>query len=302
MFAPPRWSDDELEEDRLKTIDIFIDERLKDEIKNYLETFRMTKDMVERLFKVTNDLLDLKGKVFEEDPQLIEPARYLGCRPISQDDLDVLARENVTRRKNISPEGARRGARAIRAVLDPIRFSWISDQRPPSKEERAKAIEWTAGLWANQQLGTKRRMELSYRQEEAAIKIIQDEGFVMDLSVKEIQNSIDLDKLHPGKFAKQIEIKTAKCDVAVRLLDGRLLVIECKASNSYVNSIKRLIRETGGTAIKWLDEFGEQIIPCAVLSGIYKLKNLQDAQQEYNITIFWEHKLESLRDFLKKSR
>lgn len=297
-----RWADGELEADRQKAIDIFIEKRLGEETKDYVEKFYQSKDLVEQLFRATNNLLDFRGEVFEEEPKLVEPARYLGGPPISQDDIDTLARGSITRRKKIPLEVAEKAAKVIQMVWDPVRFPWVQGRRPPTDEERAKAIEWTAGLWAVQRFGTERRMESSARQEKATIDILKNEGWNRDLDIQEIQTAGDLDNLSRGTFATHVYVKGAECDIPVRLQDDRLLAIECKASNSSLNSIKRLIRETGGKAKLWQSEFGKQVITGAVLSGVYRLKNLKDAQEEFGIAIFWEHNLEPLRDFLRNAK
>lgn len=88
----------------------------------------------------------------------------------------------------------------------------------------------------------------------------------------------------------------------VRLLDGRLLAIECKVSNSAINSVKRLLRETGNKAERWRDAFGQQALPAAVLSGVYRLGNLVEAQETLQITLFWEHDLDKLAAFVTAAR
>jgi hypothetical protein len=74
---------------------------------------------------------------------------------------------------------------------------------------------------------------------------------------------------------------------------------ECKVSNSATNSVKRLNRECGGKADAWRRSFGERAIPGAVLAGVFKRKNLEDAQTVSRLTIFWEHDLELLATFLR---
>jgi hypothetical protein len=87
----------------------------------------------------------------------------------------------------------------------------------------------------------------------------------------------------------------------VRLRDGRILALECKVSNSAVNSFKRFNREITDKAAKWRLSFGDQVVPAAVLAGVYKLENLCDAQDE-GVTIFWDHDLAPLVDFVSSSR
>lgn len=162
-------------------------------------------------------------------------------------------------------------------------------------QERETAIAWTAGIWAIEQLRTLLRIESSHRQETAVVRVLEEVGFKQQPRVRRITS---LDELARGTFARETVLAGSKCDVPVRLRDGRLLAVECKVSNSALNSVKRLIRETGGKARRWHDAFGQQVTTGAVLAGVYGLVNLRDAQDTYGIAIFWEHELNPLRDFL----
>ena len=67
----------------------------------------------------------------------------------------------------------------------------------------------------------------------------------------------------------------------VAAADGRVMAIECKVSNSTVNSFKRLVHDTGGKAAHWYNQLGRaQVVPCAVLSGVYATANLMDVQEK----------------------
>jgi len=66
----------------------------------------------------------------------------------------------------------------------------------------------------------------------------------------------------------------------VRLWDHRIMPIECKVSNSALNSIKRLNHDAAVKAETWTKDFGTRnVVPAAVLSAVYKLRHLADAQQ-----------------------
>ena len=108
-----------------------------------------------------------------------------------------------------------------------------------------------------------------------------------------------LDDLSRGEFCREALLARSKCDVPVRLRDGRLLALECKVSHSEINSVKRLNREVGGKADQWRAAFGQQVIPAAVLSGVFKLGNLEEAQERQGIALFWEHDLKTLFDFVR---
>ena len=90
-----------------------------------------------------------------------------------------------------------------------------------------------------------------------------------------------------------------KADIVARLADQRLLAIECKVSNSAVNSYKRVNHEAVGKARSWLSDFGtRQIVPAAVLSGVFKPANLATAQDE-GLALFWAFRLDDLEAFAR---
>jgi hypothetical protein len=67
-------------------------------------------------------------------------------------------------------------------------------------------------------------------------------------------------------------------------------------------SVKRLNNDAAAKAEAWRKDFGEtQVVPTAVLGGVYKLHNLVDAQNR-GLALFWAHDLTSLLDFIDKTR
>jgi hypothetical protein len=121
-------------------------------------------------------------------------------------------------------------------------------------------------------------------------------GFELDQSRKSM---VALDELPRGSFSRERKVGGAKCDIPIRLYDGRLLTIECKVSNGPKNSWKRLQREVGGKADTWKQAYGAQVITGAVLAGVFDLKCLVDAQNKQNVALFWQHDLKPLIDFVK---
>jgi hypothetical protein len=105
------------------------------------------------------------------------------------------------------------------------------------------------------------------------------------------------DFLAPGEFCRQSAVGSTRADFTIGLRD-RLLAIECKSSNSEVNSYKRLNHEVGNKAASWKRSFGETVVPAAVLAGVFKLENLNSAQSA-GIAVFWEHDLETLSGYVR---
>lgn len=295
---PPEWDDDRLESDRRRAVADFIAERMTEGSTKYQSAFTQSIIPVETLFTATNDLLDFaSGSALAMEPSLIRAARYLSGPPVSADDLDTLAETSIAKRKRIDADLARKAAEVIAVALDPERFPWLfaTPPRRPTDIEREAAIRWTAGLMTIQQVQTGRRGESATRQEAAVLQLLTNEGF-QAVTRRPIGAVGDLAS---GEFCHESPVLGAKCDIPVCLRDGRYLFIECKVSNSSVNSVKRLIREVGGNAPQWRLNFGEYAMTAAVLAGVLKLTHLREAQTRYGITLFWEHDLGTLASFLR---
>ena len=80
--------------------------------------------------------------------------------------------------------------------------------------------------------------------------------------------------------------------------DGRLLAIECKGSNSEINSRKRLNKEAAQNARAWLSGFGGQVVPTVALQGVFKDRQVIEAQDTPMFN-FWAHRLDDLCHFIR---
>ena len=106
----------------------------------------------------------------------------------------------------------------------------------------------------------------------------------------------------PGEFCGESKLGDTRADLVVRLYDRRAMPVECKASNSAVNSFKRLNHEAVGKARAWLAGFGgRQIVPCAVISGVFNPANLETAQAE-GLALVWSHRLDDLAEFTEATK
>lgn len=296
LAEPPVWTDEQLEAARRAAIARFIGERETSGNAPYIAAHAANVPLVEDLFEATDDLLAFdQGVAIASDPERLRVARYLAAPMISADDLDTLTSSRVTKRRRIPIEMARRAAEAIETIIDPIRFPWLYEtaRRRPTAGERTVAVRWTAGLLAAQEIETGRRGESATRQEAAVAELLAALGYEQ-APARPINLVSDL---ATGTFCREAVVAGTKCDVPTRLRDGRLLLVECKVSNSGTNSVKRLIREVVGKAPAWRAAFGRQQITATVLSGVYTLKSLRDAQAA-GVTLFWEYDLDPLAGFV----
>lgn len=286
---------DELEAERLRAIEFFKTERKREGGFFYRETFDRFQPKVQKLFSLTSNLTKLSGQILANDPELLEVVRFLAAPPVSEDDLDTLIGKKVAKRKRISVADANDVIDVVADMFDSTRFPWIEKKRKPTNDEIQAAINWTTGVIAIERARTVRRRDSAKRQQEKVHDLLRANGWIQVPS-----RTINLlDDLPRGHFCVESMVAGNKADVPVRLHDGRLLALECKVSNSATNSVKRLIRETCGKATRWREAFGEQIITGAVLAGVFKDRNLLEAQNQYKVAIFWEHDLSPLLKFIK---
>jgi len=292
---PPSWSATELAQLRLDAIESFVRWWGTEAKAAYQEYFRTALATVDALLSLTDDLRTFGPEVLQnDDPKLREAARYLAGPPLSEDDLKILTGAS----RLWLPGNLTSVVSVILQALDAERFPWLTEpQRTPTSAERERARLWTAGLLAAQKAATGRRSHLSRKQERAIDDVLQGPLRFTKVSPRTISSVRDLE---PGEYCRQSLVGGTRADLSVGLRD-RLLVIECKVSNSEVNSYKRLNHEVGDKATKWKLAFGNQAVPAAVLSGAYSLANLESAQRT-GITLFWEHDLASFVDFVSRTR
>lgn len=291
MQTPRLWQPDELETQRLASIEFFRKLRMEEPLEQYIEKFDEYQAVVEELLETTVDLADLDQHMVNvlTEPKLLEAFRYLAGPPISDDDLKVVA-EAVFSRKTLTEDAAmvQRLHQVVLSGLDRRRFPWVVDQREPTEVERAAAVVASAALIASRKVETSRRNEGKKLQEAGVHKALQEIGFV-EVERRTIKTFADAPA--PGEFCQESLFGNRKADVVVRLYDNRVMPIECKVSNSSTNSVKRLNNDAARKAEVWKSDFGTtQVVPAAVLSGVFKLHNLQDAQNR-GLSLFWAHDL-----------
>lgn len=300
FVAAPTWGEEQLEEWRRQAIARFIEERTTEGTARYRQAFARALAQVEELFAATDELRQFgTGAALAANPPLLIMARYLGAPPISADDLSTLAGQRVAVRLELDPALARHAAEVILSAVDSERFPWLFADPPrhPTPEERTTALRWTAGLKAASETTMGRRNESSARQERRVRELLAAHG-LSEVPPRRIDMTGGLE---PGQFSREALVAGTRCDIPVGLWDGRFLLLECKVSNSAVNSVKRLNREVGGKARHWREAFGQRAVTGAVLAGVYNLANLVEAQTG-GVAIFWEHDLEHLGSLVDRTR
>jgi len=300
MKKPPEWTAAELEVEVKLANANFRLERLREPLENWKATFDKYHEKFEKLFDVYGivepSTLSPERLIEILRDGLGEVLRYIAGPPVSEDDLVVLSDATLTASKlATNPEAAQRVIDILVKAVDPRRFPWVAEQRAPRADERSAAILASTVLITAQRVATSRRIEGKDAQENAVKAFLKGMGFT-EVKGRPIRTLTDAPDL--GRFCAECLVGTRKADVPVRLRDGRLMPIECKVSNSALNSVKRINNDAAVKAKIWRDEFGKnQIVPVAVLSGVFNVPNLIQAQ-ENGLTLFWAHKLDDMKTFI----
>jgi hypothetical protein len=305
MSNPVKWTEHRLAKDAKISKDLFTAERdsLTDAWERHVTDSRVKFD---KLFAILSDLNPKKAiksasyaEVFSSN--ISDALRYLAGPPISDDDLAVISGIKSKSAKVIAkdPDAVAEIVDVIFRILDHYRFPWVQAKRAPTAAERDAALVASSVLLAAQKIATERRNTGKTNQESSVKDYLKSIGFsevptaAIDTIVSGPQNN---------QFCGECQLGTRKADIVVRLFDTRLLAIECKVSNSEINSVKRLNNDAAAKAETWRKAFGEtQVVTAAMLSGVFKVLNLQQAQTS-GLAIFWAHSLPELGAFIESTK
>lgn len=294
QIPPPKWSDEQLQEDIAKATQAFVLGAAATHPK-LAELHSAIYYRVTQLLADSEDLRKLTPEIISNDREYRWDLGYCVMPPVSQDNLRTIV-GNPLRKAVLPNDIAQSLIDAITPVVDAHRFPWLAEERAPTRPERVIAVEVTAALLASERIRTLRRTEPAMKQQEAVSQALISAGYTQVPK----PGRIDVpDKLERGTFCAEVNVgpESAKADRPVRLRDGRLLAIGCKVTNSNINSRKRLLKDIASDAASWEKAFGKQCIPAAVIAGVIDLATLKEAQGR-NTFIVWQHNLQPLIDFV----
>ena len=300
-----RWSGDQIVADVRAASDEFRRRRLAEPLARYLAAFDASAAPVQdALSRLAQGALDPAagdeswGALWAGEAGR-EAFRYLSAPPISDDDLETLASTKLSPTSAADRVRRERLLDVMRAILDPRRFPWIEAGRAPSPHELSAAALATSTLIASQRVQTLRRGDEKAMVEGAVKGLLVGMGWQLAATrpAGGIQNLLN-DSPPPRNFLTQANLGADNADVLIRLDDGRILAIECKGSNSEINSRKRLNKEAAQNARAWLQRFGSQVVPGVALQGVFNPRYVIEAQ-DTPLVVFWGHRLEDLRQFVQ---
>lgn len=303
MKEPPVWTEDELEEASKKAEEHFRESRHTEPLEVYLDLFDEYQGIVEEVMEETVDLTQLEERALDlmSDKRKREVFRYLSGPPVSEDDLKVLMKA-----RSLAPTTLRNDSALLSRVVafmrdwhDRRRFPWVTDEWEPQEHDRKAAIIATTALLAMRRVETLRRHQGKRLQEQRVEQQLIRTSY-RKVETRRVRMLGDAPKA--GEFCREAYLGDRKADFIIGLWDGRTMGLECKVSNSSTNSVKRLNNDAAVKAESWRQDFGTaQMVSGAVLSGVYKVHNLENAQHR-GLTLFWAHDLQAMVDWIHSTK
>ena len=288
-MLPPTWTEKELQQARDLAEREYIVMQEGSTEGGWIELYNEAQPIVEAAFEKTKELRSLDAAL-ASDRELWQTIRFCCGPPVSEENLWTFIGRKF---QGPLPKGFEaKTAKVLTARLDPVRFPWVVTLRAPTMEERRIAITSTAILITQAWFTTRGRGQAARRQTDLVYSALKSAGFDFDDKAKAIE------KLRNGTFCAEKTLFNKKCDVPIRLLDSRLLTLECKVSNTPKNSWKRLNQEAVGKSNTWREQLHDNVVTGCVLAGVFDLQSLVQAQQQ-GIYIFWEHDLGRLVSFVR---
>jgi len=297
ILSGPKSTLEQFQQGAARGIEAFRLGRLAEASEDYTSHYDEAEAAVEELLELTVDLTTLRPQGATALARFYEATRYLTAPPTSHDDLQTLS--GVPGKFQDTVDGWPPTIETVMALLDTRRFPWLAEGRVPTEAERRAAVVATAAQIASRRVLTARANEAKTAQELLVRQTLEGAGF-QQVEPRVINTFRTAPR--PGQFCGESMLGSRKADVIAGLWDERLLAIECKVSNSAVNSVKRVKNDAGSKATKWLAEFGTQfLVPAAVIAGVYHPPNLLSAQAD-GLTIWWSHDLDQMVDWINRTR
>lgn len=321
--GPRIWTTAELEKEAQIALNGFVSRRLAEPGHNYLTHVENSRKSLTRLLR-TLEKVDfskpdadlIRSILLDED--LFSALRYLAGPPISEDDLGVLVTKNI---KGFNKTGIKNQDdipvsvfTLICQLADPFRFPWIVQRRKATSGEIKAAINSTMTMHAAQRLQTARRGYGKVVEQQLEARLIELDFIKISGGKKKPKKGtspstspafppkgvIQNPSHHPTYpyFYGECTVYGRKVDQFIALKNGRMVAVEAKDSSSGLNSTKRLLNDTSAKAKSYEVAAGKHIISVALLSGVFKLSNLETAQKA-GLYLVWSHDLDEFISWIK---
>ena len=300
------WTLEEITADCIQSEQEFRLRRISEPLEDYINEFDTAKLAADTIIDQLPDILSHPANqellaTLASDRYLSTALRYLAAPPISEDDLDTLLATKLSGRALRADAALAEGlVNIIRETIDPRRFPWIRDGGAPTDKQLYAAKLASAVASTIQRVQTKRRGDEKKALESAVAENLFELNYNRSATpARAIRNSEELPG--PECFMTGVTLGADNGDFVIGLFDRRRLALDCKSSNSAINSRKRLNKEIVKDAENWRRQFGNQVVAGAALRGVFDPRYVFEAQGT-PLLIFWGHRLTDLKEFIADTK
>lgn len=263
---------------------------------------REARKLIAATLRQSEYLSDIPGALTQAGSHMLV-LRNLAAPPISQDQFKLVCADWS---KTSEKPGKRMAARQIASVAGQIELRrdraitrWVDQKRQPTMAELRRLLLCAAPIIAAQQLGTSRRNRRAAEQENSAIQVLVSKGWTR-LPSQQIDMRAALPAkhfMHKTRFATTT--RPQEVDIACGLGGTVVLAMECKVTNDFTNSVKR-VNDVLKKASGWKAHWGSFVKTAALLQGVIKAEDVYRLL-EAQVEVFWSHDLPSFSRWLDEN-
>jgi hypothetical protein len=267
----------------------------------YEDELEKNKHLYDFVAERTNDFRDFDAQIIREEPNVIKILRYLVKPPISQMKFGqfngVGSTTNYEQDDPSTPakDTAKAMAKFMEENIDERKVPWLFDNIDAG-ERMDLSRDWTCDIIAQSEANTRYRNWRKDVQEDNVAEAMKEAGLT---PVSRSSTISDIDDLPVSSFVSETKVACPgddqKADFVARLAKDEILFLEAKAIGVKIDSYKR-IKEIRNKESDWRAGFPNARVGAAI-AGWIPVSQIETLLGD-SIEVFWEHRLDSLQDYI----
>lgn len=297
-LAPNETIDDVVAESQQREGELFLNkirEFYEDELEKNKELYDFVADH-------TSNFEEFDAAIIREQPNVVKILRYLVKPPISQMKFGQFNGVGSTNNYEAddpttpSKEIAQEMADFMDRNIDERKVPWIySDTTVDEWIDVSR--DWTCDIIAQSEAETRYRNWRKDVQEDMVAETMKDAGLQR---VSRSSTISDMDDLPAGTFVSETKVACPgddqKADFVARPARNDILFLEAKAVGVKIDSYKR-IKEIRNKESDWRAGFPDAKVGAAI-AGWIPTSQVETLQGD-DIDVFWDHRIDTLQDYLQ---
>jgi len=268
----------------------------------YDDELKKNKELYDFVAEHTNNFRNFDAQIIRQEPNVVKVLRYLVKPPISQMKFGqfngVGSTTNYENDDPSTPTKATAKAMAdfMEKNMDERKVPWL--YRDVDVDEWIDVSrDWTCDIIAQSEANTRYRNWRKDVQEDKVAEAMKEAGL---RRVTRSSTISDLDDLPAGTFVSETKVACPgddqKADFVARPAKDEILFLEAKAIGVKIDSYKR-IKEIRNKESDWRAGFPNARVG-ATVAGWIPESQIETLLGD-DIEVFWEHRLNSLQDYIQ---